>query len=196
MIWFTRGKDGISSLVANNFSHLLESHVFHEDKNGWNLVGEHIGVGCRSQPLARHWNDINSIGQLVEETRMTYCHFEKSPPNKKVMSWKMFSGNSNLNFKCIHKSRSCRITIPFWRNEKKKSLPRKADNTPMFIDADETCHQHVPKRIRYHTLFTIPFGWGIILFLFFTFFFIYFFFCRREGESFLERERKKKKSWW
>ena len=45
--------------------------MLHEDEDGRDLVGEHVGVGRGRQPLAGHGNDVDAIGKLVEETRMT-----------------------------------------------------------------------------------------------------------------------------
>ena len=67
----TWGQDRVAAFVTDNFPHLFQGHVLHEDEDGRDLVGEHVGVGRGRQPLAGHGNDVDAIGKLVEETRMT-----------------------------------------------------------------------------------------------------------------------------
>ena len=66
-----RRQDGIAAFVADDFPHLLQCHVLHEDKDGRYLVGEHVGVGRCGEPLAGHRDHVDAIRQLIEEARVT-----------------------------------------------------------------------------------------------------------------------------
>ena len=45
--------------------------MLHHDEDGCNLVGEHVGVGSGRQPLARHRDQVQPLGQLVKEVGVT-----------------------------------------------------------------------------------------------------------------------------
>ena len=68
----TRGQNTVAAFVTDNFSHLLQRDVFHEDKNGRNLVSEHVGIGRGCEPFACHRHNVHTIRQLIEEARVTY----------------------------------------------------------------------------------------------------------------------------
>ena len=65
-----RGEDAVPLAPANNLPHLQENIMLHHDEDRSNLIGEHVGIGCGRQPLARHGHNVQSLGQLVEEVRV------------------------------------------------------------------------------------------------------------------------------
>ena len=48
--------------------------MLHHDEDRGDLVGEHVGVGGCRQPLARHAEYVQALGQLVEEVGVTSPH--------------------------------------------------------------------------------------------------------------------------
>lgn len=44
----TWSEDGVAAVPANQFTHLLQDNVFHQNEHRSDLVSEHIGVRCRS----------------------------------------------------------------------------------------------------------------------------------------------------
>ena len=48
--------------------------MLHHDEDRGDLVGEHVGVGRCRQPLPRHAEDVQALGQLVEEMRVARPH--------------------------------------------------------------------------------------------------------------------------
>ena len=48
-----------------------EALVLHEDEDGRDLVGEHVGVGRGRQPLAGQRHDVQPGRELVEEIRVS-----------------------------------------------------------------------------------------------------------------------------
>ena len=54
--------------IPDDFAHFLETLVLHQDEDGGNLVGEHVGVGGGGQPLTGHGHHVETGRQLVEET--------------------------------------------------------------------------------------------------------------------------------
>ena len=49
----------------------LQALMLHEDEDGRNLVGEHVGVGGGREPLSSQGNHVQASGQLVEEAGVT-----------------------------------------------------------------------------------------------------------------------------
>ena len=68
---FTRSQDGVSGLESDNLPHLSEDFVLHENEDGGDLVGEHVGVGGGREPLPGHRDDVHAVRQLVEEPGMS-----------------------------------------------------------------------------------------------------------------------------
>ena len=66
-------KQAIISIIT----HLM----FHHNEDRSNLISEHVSIGSGSQPLSRHAHDIQTLGELVEEVRMTSLHLvpQRSP---------------------------------------------------------------------------------------------------------------------
>ena len=48
--------------------------MLHHDEDRGDLVGEHVGVGSGRQPLPRHAEDVQTLGQLVEEMGVSGPH--------------------------------------------------------------------------------------------------------------------------
>ena len=48
-----RGQDAVPLLETDDLPHLLEDLVLHQDEDGGDLVGEHVGVGGGGEPLPR-----------------------------------------------------------------------------------------------------------------------------------------------
>ena len=65
------GQNAVPLGPAHDLPHLEKHLVLHHDKHWRDLVGEHVGVGGGCQPLARHADDVQALGQLVEEVRVT-----------------------------------------------------------------------------------------------------------------------------
>lgn len=82
----TWSKDGVSTVEADYLSHLLHDDGLHEDEDGSDLVGEHVGVGRGSEPLTRHRDQVQPAGQLVEEVRVTCEPRGSSLPHKTKFS--------------------------------------------------------------------------------------------------------------
>jgi hypothetical protein len=57
---------------ADDLPHLLQDHVLHEDEDRGDLVGEHVRVGGRGQPLAGHRDEVEATRELIEEVRVTW----------------------------------------------------------------------------------------------------------------------------
>ena len=73
----TGSEDAVAALIADDLAHLLEDDVFHEDEDGRDLVGEHVGVGRGRQPLAGHRHHVDAVRQLIEEARVGYRQLPK-----------------------------------------------------------------------------------------------------------------------
>ena len=56
----SRGEDAVASLVSNDLPHLLEDLVLHQNEDGGDLVGEHVGVSGGSEPLPRQGGHIQA----------------------------------------------------------------------------------------------------------------------------------------
>ena len=65
-------EDGVAGLEADDLAHLAQALVLHQDEDGRDLVGEHVGVGRGRQPLAGHRDDVQPVRQLVEEPGVAY----------------------------------------------------------------------------------------------------------------------------
>ena len=65
------GQDAVALTPANNLPHLEEDIMLHHDEYRCNFIGEHICIGCCSKPLACHGHNVQSLGQLVEEVRVS-----------------------------------------------------------------------------------------------------------------------------
>ena len=70
----SRSQDAVSLTPANDVSHLEQHLVLHHDEHRSYLIGEHVGIGCGGQPLPRHAHNVQTLGQLVEEMRVTSPH--------------------------------------------------------------------------------------------------------------------------
>ena len=55
-----RAKDAVALLIPDDLPHLLEDLVLHQDEDGGDLVGEHVGVSGGSEPLSRQGGHIQS----------------------------------------------------------------------------------------------------------------------------------------
>ena len=64
------GEDAVARLEADDLAHLGEALVLHQDEDGCDLVGEHVGVGRRRQPLPGQRDYVQPGGELVEEVRV------------------------------------------------------------------------------------------------------------------------------
>ena len=60
----------MASLEPDDLAHARQALVLHEDEDGGDLVGEHVDVGRRRQPLPRQRHDVQPGRQLVEEVRV------------------------------------------------------------------------------------------------------------------------------
>ena len=47
-------------MEADDFAHLLHDYMLHEDEDGGDLIREHVGVGGRRKPLARHGDEVQA----------------------------------------------------------------------------------------------------------------------------------------
>lgn len=65
-----RCEDRVAAIPADDFAHLAEHNALHQNEDGRNFVGEHVGVGCCGQPFAGHGDHIQTGRQLIEEMRM------------------------------------------------------------------------------------------------------------------------------
>ena len=61
------GQDAVARLEADDLAHARQTLVLHQDEDRRDLVGEHVCVGRRRQPLARQRHDVQPRGELVEE---------------------------------------------------------------------------------------------------------------------------------
>ena len=55
-----RGEDAVASLEPDDLPHLLEDLVLHQDEDGGDLVGEHVGVSGGSEPLPRQGGHVQT----------------------------------------------------------------------------------------------------------------------------------------
>ena len=83
----TGSEDAVAALIADDLAHLLEDDVFHEDEDGRDLVGEHVGVGRGRQPLAGHRHHVDAVRQLIEEARVGYRQLPKKKQSKSTSKW-------------------------------------------------------------------------------------------------------------
>ena len=60
----------MASLESDDLAHARQALVLHEDEDGGDLVGEHVGVGGGSEPFPRQGGHIQTAWQLIEEARM------------------------------------------------------------------------------------------------------------------------------
>ena len=65
-----RGEDAVPFTPADDVPHLQEDLVLHHDEDRSDLVSEHVGIGRGCQPLPSHAQDVQALGQLVEEVRV------------------------------------------------------------------------------------------------------------------------------
>ncbi len=70
-------QDAVAGLEPDDVAHLAETSVLHQDEDGGDLVSEHVRVGRRGQPLARHRDDVQAGRELVEEARVTCTKIAK-----------------------------------------------------------------------------------------------------------------------
>ena len=66
------GEDAVPGLESDQLPHLGQALVFHQDEDGCDLVGEHVGVCRRRQPFSGQGDDVQAGRELVEEVGMTY----------------------------------------------------------------------------------------------------------------------------
>ena len=64
-------QNGISAFKPDDLSHLPQAFMFHQNKNRGNLVRKHVGIGRGRQPFASHGHDVQTSGELVEESGMS-----------------------------------------------------------------------------------------------------------------------------
>jgi len=67
----TWSHDAVAIGESDDFPHLGEGGVLHQDEDGGDLIGEHVGVASRGQVLAGEGDDVQTSGELVEEARVT-----------------------------------------------------------------------------------------------------------------------------
>lgn len=70
-------QNGIATRPANDLTHLGQHHILHENENWRNLVGEHVGVRSGRQPLTSHGDQVQTVGQLIEEVGMSWKLLKK-----------------------------------------------------------------------------------------------------------------------
>ena len=68
----TWSQSAVARREPDDLAHPGETLVLHEDEDGGDLVGEHVGVGRGRQPLARHRHDVQTVGKLVEEVGVAW----------------------------------------------------------------------------------------------------------------------------
>ena len=64
-------QDGIPVFKPDDLSHFPQAFMLHQNENRGNLVRKHVGVGGGRQPFAGHGDDVQTSGELVEESRMS-----------------------------------------------------------------------------------------------------------------------------
>ena len=67
----TWSHDAVTVGESDDLPHLGKGGVLHQDEDGRDLVGEHVGVARGGQVLAGKGDDVQTGGELVKEAWVT-----------------------------------------------------------------------------------------------------------------------------